>query len=262
MYMRLLQIKIKPEKLPELQQVYETKVIPALQNLPGCRHASLIHGAHHTDECISLTLWDSQENAEAYAQSGLFQQLFQAAQPFLADSSEWKIQLSAELKLEYLPVIEEPVVKSYDVDAATDAQALPQAQTAFMYLRIVSAKITPGKLEEFRRLYAEEIIPALRSVPGCRYAFLTESLETQNEVISVTIWDSRQEAQNYEQSGLFEQLTQKVKHTFSELYQWKMALEQAQRGQAATSEDLTVKHYRVVTGESFFLQRRQNDLAK
>ncbi len=251
MYMRLLQIKIKPEKLPALRQFYETTVIPALQNLTGCRHASLIHSAHREDECISLTLWDSQENAEAYAQSGLFQRLLQATQPFFADSSEWKIQLSEELKLEYLPVPEEPVVQSYDVDAATDAQALPQAQTAFMYLRIVSAKIKPGKLEEFRRLYADEIMPALRDVPGCRYAFLTESLEAQSEVISVTIWDSRQDAENYEQSGLFDQLTQKVKHTFSELYQWKMALEPAHRGQVATSEDLTVRHYSVVTGKSF-----------
>lgn len=251
MYMRLLQIKIKPEKLPELQQFYETTVIPALQNLPGCRHASLIHGARHEDECISLTLWNSRENAEAYARSNLFQQLLQASQSFLADSPEWKIQLSDDLKLEYLPVPEEPVVKSYAVDTTTDTKALPEAQTAFMYLRIVSAKIKPGKLEEFRRLYAEEIIPALRNVPGCRYAFLTESLEAQSEVISVTIWDTRQEAENYEQSGLFDQLTQKVKHTFSELYQWKMALEQAHRGQAATSEDLTVKHYSVVTGKSF-----------
>jgi heme-degrading monooxygenase HmoA len=251
MYMRFLQIKIKPEKLPELRQFYETTVIPALQNLPGCRHASLIQGAHHEDECISLTLWNSQENAEAYAQSGLFHQLLQGSQSFLAESSEWKIQLSDDLKLEYLPVPEEPVVKSYDIDAATDAQALPQVQTAFMYLRIVSAKIKPGKLEEFRRLYAEEILPALRDVPGCRYAFLTESLEAQNEVISVTIWDSRLEAENYEQSGIFDQLTQKVKHTFSELFQWKMALEQAHRGQAATSEDLTVKYYSVVTGKSF-----------
>ncbi|MGH7452650.1 MAG: hypothetical protein ACRENG_14990 [bacterium] len=55
MYMRLLQIKIKPEKLPELRQFYETRVIPALQNLTGCRHASLIHSAHHEDECISFT---------------------------------------------------------------------------------------------------------------------------------------------------------------------------------------------------------------
>jgi heme-degrading monooxygenase HmoA len=251
MYMRLLQIKIKPEKLPALRQFYETTVIPALQKLRGCRHASLIHSTHREDECISLTLWDSQENAEAYARSGLFQQLLQATQPFFADSSEWKIQLSEELKLEYLPVPEEPVMKSYNVDSTAVAKALPEAQTGFMYLRIVSAKIKPGKLEEFRRLYAEEIMPALRDVPGCRYAFLTESLEAQNEIVSVTIWDTRQEAENYEQSGLFDQLTQKVKHTFSELYQWKMALEQAHRGQAATSEDLTVKHYSVVTGKSF-----------
>jgi heme-degrading monooxygenase HmoA len=249
--MRFLHIKIKPEKLPELRQFYETAVIPALQNLPGCRHASLIHSAHHEDECISLTLWDSQENAEAYAQSGLFQELLQASQPFLADSSEWKIELSEELKLEYRPVAEEPVVKSYVVAAAAKAEALPQEPFAVMYLRIVSSKIKPGKKEEFRRLYTEEIIPALRGVNGCRYAYLTESLEAQHEVISVTIWDSQREAENYEHSGLFEQLNKKVKHTFSDLYQWKMALEKTYGGQAATSDDQTVEHYSIVTGRSF-----------
>jgi quinol monooxygenase YgiN len=251
MYMRLVQTKIKPDKLSELRQHYNENVIPALKKMPGCLHACLIHDVQQPEEAISLTLWSTQEHAEAYEQSGMFQQLIQTAQPYLADASEWKIQLTKELKLEYLPVPEEPVVQSYTVAATMDEKMLPQEQADLMYLRIVSPKIKPGKLDEFKKLYVEEIIPALRATKGCRYAYLTESIKDKNEVISVTIWDSKQDAENYEQSGRFGELVEKTKHTFSELYQWKMALEKEFSGRVTTSEDLTVQHYDIVTGTCF-----------
>jgi heme-degrading monooxygenase HmoA len=251
MYMRLVQAKIKPDKLSELRQHYDQKAIPALKKMPGCVYACLMHSVQHPDESISLTLWETQQYADAYEQSGVFQQLLHEAQPFLAEASEWKIQLSEELKLEYLPVPEEPVVKSYTVAATTKEQNSPQARTAFLYLRIVSPKIMPEKLEEFKRLYNEEIIPVLRTVKGCRYAYLTEGVKDNSEVISITLWDSKEDAENYERSGLFNKLTEKVKHTFSELYQWKMGLEREFSGHVATSEDLKVEHYQIVTATSF-----------
>lgn len=251
MYMRLVQTKIKPDKLSELRQHYDQKVIPALKKMAGCIYACLMNSVHHSDESISLTLWDSQQHADAYEQSGVFQQLLQGAQPFLADASEWKIQLSKELKLEYLPVPEEPIVKSYAVAATTKEQDSPQARAAFLYLRIVSPKIMPGKLDEFKRLYNEEIIPVLRTVKGCRYAYLTEGVKDNSEVISITLWDSKEDAESYERSGLFNKLVEKVKHTFSELYQWKMGLEREFSGHVTTSEDLKVEHYEIVTATSF-----------
>ncbi|MFQ5584099.1 MAG: antibiotic biosynthesis monooxygenase family protein, partial [Calditrichia bacterium] len=124
-------------------------------------------------------------------------------------------------------------------------------QDSPMYVRIVSAKIQPGKMEEFRNLYSTEIIPALRETPGCRYAFLTENLQEENEIISVTIWDSKEDAQYYEESGRFEELTKKVAHTLSSLYQWKMALQKKTGERVKTSDDLKVTHYNVVTGKKF-----------
>jgi heme-degrading monooxygenase HmoA len=88
-------------------------------------------------------------------------------------------------------------------------------------------------------------------VQGCRYAFLTEGVEERNEVISLTIWDSKQAADVYESSGLFRKLTKKVQHTFSELYQWKMAAERRSSVQVTTTEDLNVKGYHVVSGKTF-----------
>ncbi len=250
MYMRLFQMKIKPEQLPAYRQFYDETVIPEFQKMEGCLYATLIRSGHHEDECISMTLWDTPAHAEACEQSRVFEKLLQEEKQYLADSSEWKIQLSKELKLEYTPVPEEPIVKAFNVAAGTD-EKIPAQETGPMYLRIVSLRIQPGKIEKFRRIYTDEIIPVLRSVKGCRYAYVTESAKEKNDVISVTIWDSKQDAENYETSGVFAQLVEKVKDTFSDLYQWKMGLQKEFGGKVATSEDLKVEHYSIVTGKSF-----------
>jgi len=251
MYMRVWQARVKPERLPEIRQVYEEKVIPSLQNVSGCLFASLMQSEGQPDECVSMTLWDGQAHAEAYARSDLFRSLVDELRPFLADSTEWKIQLSKELTLEYGPVQEEPTVKSYSVAEPTAEKIMAREQPQLMYVRVVSPKIRPGMMDEFKRIYADEILPVLREVRGCRYAYLTEGTKDKNEVISVTIWDSQKDAEDYETGGIFDLLKEKVRHTFSELYQWKMKLEKESGKPVVTSEDMMVKHYNVVTGKSF-----------
>lgn len=249
MFMRLVQVKVKPEALAAIPKLYNERIIPVLRQTPGCLFAGLIRSNDRPEESISLTLWDTPEHAEEYERSGLFQKLLHDAKPHLADASEWRIQLSKDLTLEYAPVQEEPVVKSYNVAASSGDPELTPEHTPQMFVRIVSARLQPGKTEEFARLYAGEILPTLRHVPGCRYAFLTEGIE--NEVLSISIWNTKQDADTYETSGLFERLTRKVQHTFTELYQWKMAFERHPSRRISTSDDLTIQRYNVVTGKSF-----------
>lgn len=251
MFMRLVHTKINPEKFQDFRKFYDKKVIAELQKTPGCLCAGLMQSEQYRDECISMTLWEQQQHAEAYEESGLFQKLLAQARPYLADSSEWKMQLSKDYTLEYQPVEEEPVVKSFTVVEQKDSDVCDREKSQFMYMRIVSLRLEPGKLQEFRQLYREEIIRALCAVKGCRYAYLTESLKDENEVISVTIWDSKKDAENYERSGLFDKLREKVKHTFSELYQWKMTLEKEFGKKLATSEDMKVNYYSIITGKKF-----------
>lgn len=249
MFMRFVQVRVKPETSAELPRLYNEKIIPALQQTTGCLYASLIQSIDHPDESISLTLWDSPEHAEAYEQSGMFQRLMLETAPYLSDSSEWKIQLSKDLTLEYVPVPEEPIVKSYKVTATAGNRMLATEHLNRLYVRIVSARIQPDKIEELAQLYASEILPVLRAVPGCRYAFLTEGVE--NEAMSISIWNTKQDADAYEASGLFDRLTKKVQHTFTDVYQWKMAVEKHSSSQVSTSDDLTVQGYNVITGKSF-----------
>ena len=143
------------------------------------------------------------------------------------------------------------MVKSYPTLAQAEGTIPDHEKASMMYLRILSIKVKPGKMEEFRKLYIEEIIPTLHDVKGCRYAFLTENSEEENEAISVTIWNSKRDADEYESNMIFDTLRMKVEHTFADLYQWKAALEMEYSGRVVTSEDPRVKTYNVVTGRSF-----------
>lgn len=76
-------------------------------------------------------------------------------------------------------------------------------------------------------------------------------LQEENKVFSVTMWDSKNDAENYERSGFFDELKEKVKYTFSELYRWKMAREKASSKIKATSDDQKVDYCSIVIGRSF-----------
>lgn len=76
-------------------------------------------------------------------------------------------------------------------------------------------------------------------------------LQEENKVFSVTMWDSKNDAENYERSGFFDELKEKVKYTFSELYRWKMAREKESSKIKATSDDQKVDYCSIVIGRSF-----------
>jgi len=250
MFMRLLQVHTKSDSLPVLPMLYNDNILPELRKAPGCLYGGLIQNIRNPEECISMTLWDTPEHAESYEQSGMFQRLLTQAETYFSDSQEWRVQLSKDVTLEYSPIQEEPLVKSYTI-AAASRDTVGTLDHGRMYIRILSIKLLPGKLEEFARLYNELIIPALRSVSGCRYAFLTEGIEERNEVFSVTIWDKKEDADLYETKGIFDTLKKKVQHTFSELYQWKLAADKSSQKRIATSDDMIARGYEVVAGRGF-----------
>jgi heme-degrading monooxygenase HmoA len=249
MFMRLVEMKVKDGQIEGLQQHYRQRIIAMLAGIPGCRYAGLMKSLHHPEECISLTLWDSERDAEAYERGGLFDTLLHETRPYLLETSESRLQLSQDLTLEYAPIPVEPVVRKLPVAARSDTLAPQQEQRGPLWVRIVSLKLRPGKREEFERLYRERVIPALRKVKGCRYIYLSERTDRRDEVLSVTSWDTKGDAEAYEESGLFMRLLESGKTTLSELYRWK--LEEQEVGVTATSEDPTVENFDVIEGKAF-----------
>lgn len=251
MYMRLLELKVNPEGQDLAQAYYRDTVIPRLKTMKGCLFARLIQNRSEPSEFISMTLWESKEDAEAYQHSPVYQQLMAEIATILDESSVWKIRLSKDLELQYQAETPEPVVRSFPISTQVDLKSPPAGETAPRYVRIFSHRVEPGKLEEFKRLYQEEIIPVLQKTPGCLYAYMCENLQNGEEVVSFTVWKSRQAEEEYEKSGEFQKLVDRVKHTYSQLLQWKMSLARESGVKARTSDDLKIDRYQEVIGEEF-----------
>ncbi len=249
MHMRLLQLKIKPEELPGLGRLYEDRIILALQAVGGCLHACLLQSARQADRIISFTLWRSEEDASRYERSGLFMRLVAEARPFFADTTEWKLQLSKDFTLEYTSESAEPTLKTFSVSTSSGPTIPSKEKMLPGFLRIVSVHIKPGKLEEYKQLYERDIIPTLLSTRGCEFSCLSTPTEDSNEAVSVTVWNSRTDAEEYEHKGTFSNLLQNVKHTLSDLSQLKMDTVGTWLP-SVTSEDIEVDGFHLIASRS------------
>jgi len=250
MYLRLVQTRVNQKNLGDMRDRYANDIMPALRTTPGCLHAGLWQSVTQDEQVVSLTLWESKEHADAYERSGVFKKLLELARPLFAEVGEWKLQLSEDLRLEFGPERVEPEVLGYDQvpDAAPDADG--PLHDVCPFFRIVSMLVAPGKADEFRFLYSNEVVPILRRVPGCCHIQLAQSASDPLEFISFTVWKDRTSAEAYERSGLFSELRRKLAPALSALYQWKLEREE-KAAAVATSDDSSVHAYRLVIGESF-----------
>ena len=247
--MRFVQLGIKPDAAAAFERFYEHRVAPALLSEDGCVFARLIKSTDSDSDFISFTLWESPEHAMEYEQSGRYKSLVSENQPFQEESTEWKIQLTPENTLEYLPVQEEPEVKAMPVVAGSSESDMPDKLQDHTYVRILNAKVSPDQFDELSALYNDELVPALLAVPGCRAAYLI-GMQERSEGLSVTIWDSHEAAKRYEASGKFAELLGRAAPYLSAMYQWKMTLDPSKQQRTHLSDDVSVKGYEVVTGKS------------
>ena len=251
-FLRLFQLKIGIGSIAKFEQFYNKFVFPELKVAQGCLFAGLIKGGNSPGEFISMSIWDRQRHAEAYSKSHPYQDLVKKLEPLLAHSTEWKIELSQDSELQYTPIPLKPELNHYQVTAFSEMGKEIENKPQDMFVRIVNVKIKDGSLPELRQIYIDEIIPELNAIPGCLYAYLTENMHYSQEVFSLTIWENQALAEEYEKSGNFSKLVDKVKHTFSDYYQWKMQLEN-KKEKTVSSDDVTVIKYKMVTGETFQL---------
>ena len=247
MFMRFVQLGIKPEAAAAFERFYAHRVAPALLNVDGCVFARLIKSTEQEAEFISFTLWNSEAQAAAYEESGQYKALLKENAPFEAVSNEWKIQLIEENTLEYLPVKNEPDVKALPIVAGSAEEEATSKLTGSPYMRLLNAQVNPDRFEELSEVYANVITPALLKIEGCQAAYLI-GMKERSEGLSVTIWESQELAAAYESSGKFAELLKKVEPFLSSWYQWKMTLDPTKQKKTHTSGEVSVKGYHVVSG--------------
>ncbi len=249
MYLRLMKLKMMPGKFEELARYYRERVLPALERTPGCLFGTLTENVGE-NVSISLTLWNTREHIQEYEERGLFQELLKGAEPLLAESAEWRFQLNDDLQLEYGPAKEEPTIRSYDIQAAMDDQPPSGAEAKGAYLRLLRINVTPDRAKQFRDSYRESAIPKFRSVKGCRFASLLSNLEMSSQLVSMTLWDSKQDAEAYERSSVFQDMLRDAREILG-AERWHIALARGSKLTAAAAGSLPTSNFQVVAGRRF-----------
>jgi heme-degrading monooxygenase HmoA len=247
MFMRLVNLKVKEGRLNDFARFYEERTIPALRETKGCLYASLLKPTDDDVECVSMTMWRSKKDVEAYEMSGLYDELLDEMDDMMAEVVEWKVHSSGDIKRES-HLLQDPDVEAYPVEVAAIGEVVDAVGPQHFFVRLVSARIQTGKFEALKERFDREIKPVLIATKGCRAVFLVENTKTQERALSVTIWDSEEDAIRYEMSGGFDEMTAKVSEFFSGLYQWRLSLTPSEDRRAISGKDLDVKSFRVVTG--------------
>lgn len=236
MYMRFVRLKVKEGAGSQFEEVFRQKVMPALEATDGCLFVGLLR-PWRGEEFQGVTLWQSPEHARAYEDSGLYHRLLREVERYLAESTAWRVRLAeaapegeetGELQWREIPP------EGYQVGLASDPETL-SVESPSTYVRIVSHRVDPDRLEEFRRIYTESVMPVLRKQKGCRGVWLVEGARKLGDVLSISLWDREEDAVRYEVSGEFERLADLLRDTFSPIYDWRLSLG-AGEGRAGTPE--------------------------
>lgn len=244
MYLRFVRLRVREEAARAFREFYESRIIPALAETPGCLYAGLLGHRVHADEFQSLTLWDTAEHCEAYERS-LYPRLTQETEPYLASSTVWRVRLTADpeetadFSTRHIPS------HSYVAATAEGDEALERPPGS-LFLRIATIRVEPDRIEAFRKLYKDDVVPTLHRTPGCCGVFLGEASDGHGEIVSVTLWEHEQDAVRYELSGEFERLTRELRGTFAQRFEWQMAL--APGADVEPGPAPQVGGYHIVTG--------------
>ena len=85
-----------------------------------------------------------------------------------------------------------------------------------MHVRLTYMKFLPGMAEQARKIYYENVVGTLKKQKGLLECKLLEPLDKSGDYISLTSWQSMEDAQAYEASGLYKELVDQVKDLYSQ----------------------------------------------
>lgn len=83
MHARVTSVSVQPDKVAETTRVYNESILPAVKAANGNRGVYLLMDAA-SGKGMSITLWDSQADGEAYDASGTYRELVGKVAPFFS----------------------------------------------------------------------------------------------------------------------------------------------------------------------------------
>jgi heme-degrading monooxygenase HmoA len=84
-----------------------------------------------------------------------------------------------------------------------------------MYLRMVWGRLKPGAWEGYERFFRERTIPQTRDFPGLSGRLLLRGIDGEEEGVSLTVWETQEDLENYESSDLRKSLAQEIQDNYA-----------------------------------------------
>ena len=84
-----------------------------------------------------------------------------------------------------------------------------------MFVRLTYLGFLPGKVEEAKKIYYDELVPIVKQQKGNLDCTMLEPVDKTDDYISMTIWDSKEDADAYQTSGTYKQLVDRVQEFYS-----------------------------------------------
>lgn len=84
-----------------------------------------------------------------------------------------------------------------------------------MVVRLTYLNFLAGKADEAKRIYKDEIVPVVRQQKGNLECRLLEPVDKANEYISLTSWETKEQADAYHSSGVYAELVNKVRQFYA-----------------------------------------------
>ncbi len=72
MWIRLIEVKIQPDKLDEARKIYNEEIVPTVKTQKGNVDMFLMESMDREGEMVSFTSWDSKEDGDTYEASGTY----------------------------------------------------------------------------------------------------------------------------------------------------------------------------------------------
>lgn len=91
MIVRLTYFSLLPEKVEVLKRMYTDEIVPEVKKQKGNLDCRLLEPVNSTDDYISMTVWDNQEDADNYQSSGKYRQMVEKARQHFAKDPVLKI---------------------------------------------------------------------------------------------------------------------------------------------------------------------------
>jgi heme-degrading monooxygenase HmoA len=69
-----------------------------------------------------------------------------------------------------------------------------------MFARVLRCKVKPGMWDEYERYYNEKVVPPTQKMRGFQERRLLRSLDNPDEGISICVWKTKEDLENYVRS--------------------------------------------------------------